>query len=243
MVPEAQRASSGVALQCGDQHLQLDLGRGVVQRMADQGINPLGLDTIGLSHIHPDHCCDLVPWLFARNYVDPPASASPLVRLFGPPGVSQLCEDLARTWSWLRPRFDFQVTESDNGTFSWGGGQVEMVSMAHGSLPSIGFRVTMGSQVVAYTGDTGPGVGLLSLARDAHILISECSYPDSEASAKHMSPTALADAAQRCNVEHLVVTHLYPQTDPGEVERVIRSRFTGRVDLAHDGLTLYAGDS
>ena len=54
LLPTAQRASAGFALLEGDDWFQLDLGRGVLQRMCQEGLDPLRLRHLFLSHIHPD---------------------------------------------------------------------------------------------------------------------------------------------------------------------------------------------
>ena len=67
-VPVADRFPSGVLVEAGDQVLVVDLGPGVLRRLAQAGRGPEHITTILLTHYHTDHCADLAALLFAlRN--------------------------------------------------------------------------------------------------------------------------------------------------------------------------------
>ena len=234
--PRPGRASAGVAVEVEQRRLVLDLGRGVVQRMVEFGIDPLELDEVCLTHLHPDHCCDLVPLLFALNYAQPPRER--VLTLTGPPGTEAFLTHLQNAWRWLSPRYEREVLESEGSSATRGGVRVETIPLEHGSVVNLGYRIESAGKSLAYTGDTGPCPALLSLARGVDILISECSFSDARAQATHMSPTALAEAATAAGCGRLVITHLYPETDPADVERKVRRGFAGEIVLAHDGLEL-----
>ena len=46
----------------------LDLGAGTLRSMLQWGLNFNQIDLLALSHRHPDHVGDLVPFLFATRY-------------------------------------------------------------------------------------------------------------------------------------------------------------------------------
>jgi ribonuclease BN (tRNA processing enzyme) len=53
-----------------------------------------------------------------------------------------------------------------------------------------------------------------------------------------MAPSRLGQIAQAAEVEKLVITHLYPATDPAEVERGVRGHYDGEIVMAKDGMVL-----
>lgn len=67
-VPYARRGSSGYAIELEGASMLLDCGSGATRSLARAGINYLGIDCLFLSHFHPDHTGDLVPFLFATKY-------------------------------------------------------------------------------------------------------------------------------------------------------------------------------
>jgi ribonuclease BN (tRNA processing enzyme) len=235
--PEPNKASAGVAVEHEGELFLFDLGRGVLGRLADAGYDPLKLHYLHFSHLHPDHSCDLVPFLFALNYAPQPPRREPL-HITAPEGFHDFYEHLRRAWRWIVPEFPLHVREAEEGAFQEGPATLRTAFMSHGDMANLGYRIEIEGKSVVYSGDTGPGGALLSLARGAHILVCECSFPDARAQAAHMSPTHLGQVAQAADCRKLVITHMYPGTDPSEVSEVVRRHYGGEIVIAHDGMTI-----
>ena len=74
---------------------------------------------------------------------------------------------------------------------------------------------------IVYTGDTRPSDHVVKLARDADILIHDCTFAD-ELSDKadensHSNPSKAAEVAKRAGVGQLVLTHISPRYDDDAV--------------------------
>lgn len=237
LVPQADRASTGLAVVEDERVLPIDLGRNVLNRMVECGLAPLEMEELLLTHVHPDHCCELVSLLFARNYAVPEAKRRPL-RLTGPPGVAVLLEDLSRAWRWLEPRFELRVEEVEGGwTGRRNGFEVEAVAMQHGDTEARGY-VVRGSGAVAFTGDTGPGPGLLRLASRCDLLVAECAAAAEPSSDVHLTAEVLAAAVARGGCGRLVVTHLYPGTDREALLETLGRATNAEIRLAEDGMVV-----
>jgi ribonuclease BN (tRNA processing enzyme) len=237
LVPEPNRASAGIAVVHEEQVYLFDVGRGVLGRMAEAGLRPLELEYLHLSHLHPDHTCDLVPMLFAMNYGAKPERAKTL-HVTTPEGFHNFFDHLRRAWRWVEPRFPFHVREAEEGEFSEGPALLQTLFLEHGTMANLGYRIEIAGKTVAYTGDTGPADRLLSLARGVDILVAECSFSDAKAEAAHLSPTRLGQIASAAECKSLVITHLYPETDPDDVERSVKRSYAGEVVLARDGMEI-----
>lgn len=238
LFPEADRASAGLALQVNGRWLPIDLGRGVLQRLAEHGVDTLGLRTILLSHWHPDHVCDLVPLLFARNYAQEPPSAQNL-QIVAPTGFGAFLERLYEAWRWLRPKnYELEVEEGDSPELEFEGIRVRGCLLAHGEMPNLGFRLESGRRSMVYTGDTSACEALLTLARGAHILVSECSLGSRSGRSDHMDPQALGQLAARAEVGELIVTHVGAGLRRDELLAAIRSNYAGPVQFARDRMAL-----
>jgi ribonuclease BN (tRNA processing enzyme) len=85
------------------------------------------------------------------------------------------------------------------------------------------------------TGDSDYDDKLVDLARDADIIIADCSYPDSMKVSGHMIPKECGLLAKNAGVKKLVLSHIYSDPSPDE-ERIAESRavFDGEVVLAED---------
>ncbi len=237
LFPVAGQASAGMAVEVSGEILGFDLGRCVLNRYREAGLDPLGLKYLHLSHLHPDHCSDLVPFLFALRYAPRPPRTEAL-HITAPEGLANLLENLRRGWKWLDPEYPLHLREAEETTFEEGGATITTAFLDHGSMANLGYRVEAEGKSVVYTGDTERGDGLLNLARQADILISECSFTDARAQAAHMAPTRLGQLAKAAEVKKLVITHLYPETPAAEVERSVRGHYDGEVVMAEDGMVL-----
>jgi ribonuclease BN (tRNA processing enzyme) len=242
LVPQAHRASAGLAVLSWPHAVAVDLGRNVLSRMVENGVDPLRLSQVLLSHLHPDHSCELVSLLFARNYGVERPSEHPM-RLVGPVGTRALVEALQRAWRWLEPRFDLRIDELEGRMgVELDGFAVQAIPVEHGSVPAYGYRIEAveedPSPVVAFTGDTGYCPGLVDLARDVDALVAECSTSDARAVDGHLSPSSLGRALREARARRVIVTHLAPETDPGELQRALEAHSGVVPVLAHDGWSL-----
>jgi ribonuclease BN (tRNA processing enzyme) len=76
--------------------------------------------------------------------------------------------------------------------------------------PCFGYRLEAEGKTIAYCTDTGPCENLLRLAKNADLLITECSLlPGKEISDKwpHLTPEAAAVAAKEAGAKKLALTH------------------------------------
>ena len=65
---EHQRRASSVLLELDGTYILFDCGHGVVQRLLEVGVQHNELEYIVLSHFHPDHVSDIIPFLQAGAY-------------------------------------------------------------------------------------------------------------------------------------------------------------------------------
>ncbi len=91
---QTHRMASSVLVELDDLRLVYDLGRGIANRLAEIGMKQDDVEHVVLSHFHPDHLSDLIPYLQATSWsrIDPrakdlhPAVARTSVS-FSPPGL------------------------------------------------------------------------------------------------------------------------------------------------------------
>ena len=68
MVPSRERNSSGVLVESKGIRFMVDFGYGTMHSLLKLNLTYHDIDRIYFTHNHPDHMCDLVPFLFASKY-------------------------------------------------------------------------------------------------------------------------------------------------------------------------------
>ena len=66
-VPSLRRGSPCLAVTASGRLLVLDLGAGSLKALLRYGFNFSAIDVLALTHLHPDHVGDVVPFLFATR--------------------------------------------------------------------------------------------------------------------------------------------------------------------------------
>jgi ribonuclease Z len=249
LLPDAGRGSAAFHVEAGGHRLLVDVGSGTLHGLPRAGIDWRALDTIAVSHFHPDHIVDLPALLAAYRFVQ----ATEPLSLVGPPGFGDVLERMAALHGpWiLEPSRPVEVVELEPGEVWWSdGGAVglEATPTPH-TDESVAYTVTC-SEVAAgtnevlpvrigYTGDTGPSTELHGVLRGCHLLVAECALTDPPDIDTHLSPRSVAELALAAEPDLLLVSHVYPPRTPEEAVGRVARRYGGRVEAAVDGLRVH----
>lgn len=187
-------------LMIGGRPYLIDAGAGVVQRLAQAGVQPADIGTIFLTHHHLDHTAGLTP-LLALNWINTGLGGSPIanIDIYGPPATVELIEAIESVISVSERVFRGGIPQLPEASERFLGhdampGQVfadDMVRVtsvenSHYSHETFGpggrdrsysYRFETGDISIVFTGDTGPSQSLLQLASGADILVSEVLNP------------------------------------------------------------------
>lgn len=117
---------------------------------------------------------------------------------------------------------------------------VEIIEQFH-TYKDHGYRVTLEGKTIAYSGDCGISEGSLPLAKNADLLIHECSYKADHAPDKwgHVGPIEAARLAKDAGVKKLILTHfdasLYTSIEMRkEAEKVAQNIFPNTIVATDD---------
>ncbi|MBI1853717.1 MAG: MBL fold metallo-hydrolase [Planctomycetes bacterium] len=238
-IPRPKRAPSGYWLQIGDENLLLDSGAGTIARLADAGCPLERLTRVFTTHFHPDHTLDLPAILFALTN---PTFGDKLGRLelFGPPGIEALVYRMRNVYgAWLNPpHTEIVITEVRPGSppLEFPGYRVRTEKTLH-TLESQGYRFEVeGGPIVAYTADTDVCPGAIALGRKADLLVTECSFAETDYAPGHLTPERAGQVAREAGCRRLLLTHFYESGDSVDVAAACRREFTGEILVASDGM-------
>lgn len=223
----------------------VDPGPGALVRHVRSGEAPHGVDDLQhvlLTHLHPDHCADLMPLLFALHSVVPQRTDE--FHLIGPRGLAGYLQKLRDLYgSWLEPRRRRLVVreiQSGDEVLLPGGGRITSFAVEHPqdrfAEQPLGYRFTDGAgRIAVFSGDTESCPGLEEAARGADLLVVECSTPDELAVAGHMTPSSVAELCSRAQPRQVVLTHQYPAAAELDLASLVTRTWTGAVHQARDG--------
>jgi ribonuclease BN (tRNA processing enzyme) len=95
--------------------------------------------------------------------------------------------------------------------------------------------------VIAYATDTGPDEALAELGRGADLFVVDATDRPGESAHRERNLLTAGEAgewAHRAGARRLLLTHLWPGTDPVASVARARRRFAGPVEVAVQGLVL-----
>lgn len=212
----------------------LDLGSGALGALHHYA-DPLSIDAVALSHLHPDHCLDLCGFYVLRKYH--PLGSQPRLPVYGPGGTG---ERMARAYDLpdgpgMAHEFDFRTYDS---SFCVGPFTIEAIAVAH-PVEAYGLRVTAGGSTIAYTGDTAPCAALDRLADGVDLLLAEASFRDGDDNPPeiHLTGTDAGALAARSGAGRLVITHVPPWFDKAGMLAEAQAVWDGPAELARAGAT------
>jgi ribonuclease BN (tRNA processing enzyme) len=214
--------------------LLLDAGNGSLGALQAR-VGLLGVDAVLLSHLHGDHCLDLIAYSYARRYH--PEAPLPKLPVYGPEHTQQRLCGAFEDWpeDGLCGVYDFRDLapgERAIGPFSVG-----MDRVSH-PIEAYAFRIVADGRTLTYSGDTGSSENLDRLAVGSDLFLCEASWHDSPRNPPgvHMSGREAGETAKRAEAQHLVLTHIVPWADPPALLEEASSVFDGPITLAQPGL-------
>ena len=235
-VPQASRGGPGFLIDTGGAGILVDPSAGTVYRLARLGWSLERIRWLLFSHLHPDHTGDLVPILFALR--NPSLRRRPeSFWIGGPPGFSEFYSRLEAAYgSWIQvEETPVEIVEYAAEPFDLGPLRVSAFAVRHtANSHALRFESDDGG-VFCYSGDTGPCEGVIEAAKNADLLLIECSFPDGARTDGHLTPTAVGEIARQVEARRVLLTHLYPECDGEDILGPIRRVFTGPVEIARDG--------
>lgn len=237
-IPTVERGPSGLALAFGSHLMLFDGGGGSLRKLPCLGLDFRRVDYLCITHFHPDHVSDFVPFLFAMNYTVDFVRSLPL-HVIGPRGLRNFYDQLRGIFGrWIEAQtYPLFFDEAEESLLSFADFTIETLPMAH-SAASVGFRVMFQGRSLVYSGDTDYCLNIVKLGREADVLILECSFPDERKTAGHLTPSLAGRIAREASCRKLLLTHFYLVFAGHDILKECRQEFSGTIILAEDGMKI-----
>jgi ribonuclease BN (tRNA processing enzyme) len=213
----------------GKARVLVDAGGGTFQRFGAAGAELGTLDAIALSHFHTDHSAELPA--FVKGMFFMPRRDAP-IKVSGPaaggvfPGLREFAAGMFseagvyRYLGWaLQPgtsSADLELLEvpldrAVHSVLKSDDLEVEAVSVEHGPVPALAYRVRAGGRTFVFSGDqNGNNPHFIDFAGDADVLVMHHAIPekaDPVAALLHARPSEIARVALLSKARRLVLSH------------------------------------
>ena len=227
--PTAGRPTAGYLLSHRDTRVWVDAGSGTYGALLNL-MDPADLDAVVISHMHIDHCADVLPLYHYLRWG--PGDRPPLPLLL-PEGAAERLDAFVDSGGGSHLREVFAPHTPAPGESVDLGEMTFRFDASDHPVPTLQMRTSAEGRALAYSADTGTGSNLVELAAGANTLIAEATFQGEEKPAPHHLTASEAGAiARQAGVERLILTHLLPTLDPQQSIAEAAVEFGGDVMVA-----------
>jgi len=184
-IPTPTRNAPGYLLQANGRHLLVDCGSGISRQLARAGYPCSALEGIFLTHLHPDHCADLVAIIQALQVGDRKDFAGRLL-IGGDAAVGQYYR--SSVGEWLGPvAFAIKLLDMRRPVV-FEDIRIDTAPTVHmEDGVSLAYRFIFKDKKIVFTGDAEYSEALSRFAAGADLLVADCSSLARDKRTGHMS--------------------------------------------------------
>jgi ribonuclease BN (tRNA processing enzyme) len=236
----AGQPSSGFLLEADGTRVLIDCGSGVVSRYLALFGAEQPIDAIVLSHVHADHCFDLVPLKFG---IELGTLRDWRPQLWLPPGARERLGRLVSTWDGTFDEFfggPFDVHEfAPRAPFELGPFEVSALDVPH-YIECVALRFDVGGTSFGYSADLGPTPHVAPFMHGVDLLLCEAALADDapgldEPGRGHITASEAGEIARSAEAHSLLLTHVPEELGLQRARTAAARAFDGPVALARSG--------
>lgn len=223
---EFERRASSVLIQLDALPVLFDCGHGVVQRLLEIGIQHNELNHIVVSHFHPDHVSDLIPFLHAGAWSRRNPRTTDL-HIYGPPGIQRIIDgfrDIFGESSLQQPIYDILIHEVAGERFSIGSYEFDFISLPPAG--NHGLRFEWRGRHYALTGDSNFHEHEITFLHKVDLAIIDSG---------HLDDDEIVQLAAASQAKTIVCSHLYREIDAPKLQtQAVKAGYEGTLLVGRD---------
>jgi ribonuclease BN (tRNA processing enzyme) len=179
----------------------------------EAGISIDEIDTIFISHKHPDHFMGLIHFLFALR--SPSFNKNKDLNIYGFKGLKEYLKKFERILGkWIKPDCKINIIENPEGCFE--GINYKFVETVH-TKESVGILLEKSKKKIFYTGDTEYSSDLANCCKEIDLLIADCGSNIQNSIKGHMNYEEVLQLGKKLKTKIILMTHFYPGSDNFDV--------------------------
>jgi ribonuclease BN (tRNA processing enzyme) len=223
---EFERRASSVLIQLDALPVLFDCGHGVVQRLLEIGIQHNELNHIVVSHFHPDHVSDLIPFLHAGAWSRRNPRTTDL-HIYGPPGIQRVIDgfrDIFGVSALQQSMYNILVHEVAGEQFSIGLYEFDFISLPPAG--NKGLRFAWRGRHYALTGDSNFHEREITFLHKVDLAIIDSG---------HLEDDEIVQLAAASQAKTIVCSHLYREIDAPKLQTMAeKAGYEGTILVGRD---------
>lgn len=211
--PRLERQPTSLLIKVDKKNILIDMGPGITRRLLETKHTLSDIDYLFISHFHPDHISDFIPFLQSVRYNLGYKKDKPLL-IVGGKGFKKFYKNLRKLFRHLVDAGNKVIIKDlVNKEIILGKSiKVKTLRVPH-NKESIAFRIEYNGKSLVYSGDTKFYSKLIDFSKNADILILECAVPIGTKGEDHLSPELAARIAKESGAKKLFLVHLFQETE------------------------------
>lgn len=231
---EGRRACSGYLVESGKGLLVMDLGYGAFNNL-QKVIHPSKVNIILFTHfVHVDHAVDLIAFIEERNaQMKYKGRKKEQLTILGPKGMKSFFKKILELFPWFGElSFAIKIEEFEHSQKELFGFKIKSKPVKHIG-DSIAYRIEAEGKALVYSGDTAYCSEIIDLAKEADLLVLECSFAEQKNDI-HLNALECGEIAQKAGAKQVLLTHFFPEAENADVFALAGKKFKGKILAAQD---------
>lgn len=229
LLPE--KAASSVLMNFDGLNVVYDMGRGVATRLTELGIKQNDIKHIVLSHFHPDHWSDLIPYLHGASWSQLDKRTVDL-NIYGPTGLRGLFNkvfDIFDENEIVRSEF-FAVNFHEINTDSF---KIDNYDFEYIHLPPAnnhGLKFEKSGKIYALTGDSNFHPKEVAFLSDVDVAVIDSG---------HLTDDEIIGLAVKSRAKRIICSHQYRKLIINDLNsKAVNKGYKGTIELGKDFLKI-----
>jgi len=223
---QSHRMASSVLIELGNLKVIYDIGRGICQRLNQLGFKQKDIKHIVLSHFHPDHCSDLIPFLHAASWskIDPRKTQ---LNIYSPIGFKNRYIKLLKIFTpgkLVNDNYKVKIHKISQHKFSIG-----KYKFIFSKLPPInnhGLKFTFNHKTYAITGDSDFHQQEIDFIKNTDLAIIDSG---------HITDKDIIDLSVETQAKKIVCYHQYRELDEKKLNSQAKKQdYQGKIIVGQD---------
>lgn len=229
---------SGFLLDADGFRVLVDCGSGVIARYLALYGPERPIDAIVLTHVHADHCFDLVPLKYG---IEQGTLGHWAPQLWLPPSSRERLTTIASAWDqdfrFFEDPYDVRDFRPD-ASFDVGPFRIDALAVPH-YIECFALRFEAAGTSFGFTADTGPNDALAPFMHGVDLLLAEAATPPGADLAQpgrgHITAEEAGRIARAAGAHSLLLTHVPEEHGVTTILANAAAAFGGPVDIAASG--------
>lgn len=234
-IPNERFGPPCFALKIGNRTCLIDIGYDTLTKILCYKFSNMIKD-VYITHTHPDHFWGVIPLLFYYKCLAKEIVVGS-VNIYGHHRIKSFFDFVENYYVWFRrdPKINFYGIE-EKKDYDLNNIKFTAFKTDH-SEDSFAYSFSLADKKIVFTGDAEFSRGLANFAKDAYILVSDCSYIENGKG--HMDIKNFEKLVSLSSPKRVILVHSYREEGYEKALKELKSRLGDVLVIGEDGLTIY----